>query len=286
MNGLGSFVVSYGPFDVWLSDYQAIPPAAQLLNISTRADVLTGDNVVIGGFIVFGHDPKRVIIRGIGPSLTGSGVAGALQDPTLELHDHTGAVIGTNDNWRDTQEAEIQATGLAPSDDHESAIIATLDPGAYTALFAGKDNTTGIGLVEVYDLARDSYSKAANISTRAFVDSENVLIGGFIVGGSGPGDAQLVIRGIGPLLSRAGLSGFLPDPTLELRDSEGSLLAYNDDFNDSPENLKEIIPSLQMINASDSAIPAKLPPGSYTTIVRGKENASGIALVEVYDMNR
>ncbi len=222
VDGLGSFVVSYTPNDISISGYQAIPPAAQLLNISSRTNVLTGDNVVIAGFIVFGPAPKRVIVRGIGPSLSGSGIGGSLQNPTLELHDAGGATLATNDNWQDSQAAEIQESGLAPSDDRESAIIATLAPGAYTTVLAGESNTTGIGLVEVYDLARETQSKVVNISTRGLVDPENVLIGGFIAGGSGEGNAELVVRGIGPLLSQAGVTGFLPDPTLELRNAQGS----------------------------------------------------------------
>lgn len=285
-DGLGSFVVSYTSNDISISGYQAIPPAAQLLNISSRTNVETGDNVAIAGFIVFGPAPKKVIVRGLGPSLSGSGIGGSLQNPTLELHDSHGATLATNNNWRDSQAVEIQESGLAPSDNRESAIIATLEPGAYTTVLAGESNTTGIGLVEVYDLARETQSKVVNISTRALVDSENVLIGGFIAGGSGPGNAEVVVRGIGPLLGQAGVPGFLPDPTLELRNAQGSLLAFNDDFDDAPENLELIPPALQLYKAKDAALPAALPPGAYTAIVRGKGGASGVALVEIYDMNR
>jgi hypothetical protein len=286
VDGLGTFVVSYTPNDISISGYQASPPAAQLLNISTRAHVWTGNDVVIGGFIVFGNSPKRVIVRGIGPSLSGSGIGGVLLDPTLELHGADGTTIAVNDNWQDNQAAEILASGLAPSDDRESAIIAVLTPGAYTTVLAGKNGTTGVGLVEGYDLASEVQSKVANLSTRGLVDPDNVLIGGFIIGGSGQGNAELVVRGIGPLLSQAGVTGFLPDPTLEVRNSNGTLYAFNDDFDDAPENLELIDPSLQMYNAKDAAIPATLPPGNFTAIVRGKNGASGTALVEVYDMNR
>lgn len=286
VDGLGSFVVSYTPNDISLSSYQAIPPAAQLLNISSRTNVQTGDHVAIAGFIVFGPAPKKVIVRGIGPSLSGSGIGGSLQNPRLELHDAFGATLATNNNWQDSQAMEIQQSGLAPTDERESAIIATLAPGAYTTVLAGEGNATGIGLVEVYDLAREAQSKLANISTRGFVDPDNVLIGGFIAGGTGPGNVEVVVRGIGPLLSQAGVSGFLPDPTLELRNAQGSLLAFNDDFQDAPENLELIPPVLQMGEAKDAALPAALPPGPYTAIVRGKGGASGVALVEIYDMNR
>jgi hypothetical protein len=285
-DGLGSFAVFYTPTTIFLSNYQAIPPAAQLLNISSRTNVLTGNNVAIAGFIVFGSAPKKVIVRGLGPSLSGSGVSGSLQNPTLELHDASGATLATNNNWQDSQAVEIQQSGFAPSDDRESAIVATLEPGAYTTVLAGESNTTGIGLVEVYDLARETPSKFANISTRGFVDPDNVLIGGYIAGGTGPGNVEVVVRGIGPLLGQAGVAGFLPDPTLELRNAQGSLLAFNDDFADAPENFTMIPPVLQMAKVKDAALPAALPPGAYTAIVRGKGGASGVALVEIYDMNR
>jgi hypothetical protein len=286
VDGLGSFIVSYTPNDISLSGYQAIPPASQLLNISSRTNVQTGDHVAIAGFIVFGQAPKKVIVRGLGPSLTGLGIGGSLQNPTLSLHDAFGATLATNNNWQDSQAVEIQQSGFAPADNRESAIIATLEPGAYTTVLAGESSTTGIGLVEVYDLAHETPSKLANISTRGFVDPDNVLIGGFIAGGTGPGNVEVVVRGIGPLLSQAGIAGFLPDPTLELRNAQGSLLAFNDDFDDAPENFEMIPPNLQLYKAKDAALPAALPPGAYTAIVRGKGGASGIALVEIYDMNR
>jgi hypothetical protein len=285
-DGLGSFAVSYTPTSIFLSNYQASPLAAQLLNISTRVQVQTGNNVAIAGFIVFGSAPKKVIIRGLGPTLSGSGVGGTLQNPALQLHDSQGGTIVANNNWRDSQAVEIQASGLAPSDDRESAIVATLEPGVYTAVLTGEGNTTGTGLVEVYDLARETQSKLANISTRGFVDPDNVLIGGFIAGGTGPGNVEVVVRGIGPALGTAGLTGFLPDPTLELRNSQGVLLGFNDDFADSPENLKLIHPNLHVFNEKDAALPAALPPGLYTAIVRGKNGSSGVALVEFYDSNR
>lgn len=284
--GLGSFIVNYTPNTIFLSDFQALPPAAQLLNVSSRVQVLTGDNAPIGGFIVFGRDPKKVIMRGLGPSLTGSGVGGALQNPILELHRSNGVVIASNDNWRDTQETDIQASGLAPSDDRESAIIATLLPGAYTAILRGTNNTTGAGLVEIYDLEQAVRSKLGNLSTRGFVDSDNHIIGGFIAGGSGEANAELVVRALGPKLSSAHVPGFLPDPTLELRNSQGILIGFNDDCGDAPENFQRIPPGLYLFNSKDAALPASLPAGNYTAIVRGKAGASGIAVVEVYDLNR
>ena len=190
-----------------------------LLNISTRLQVLTGDKVLIGGFIITGTDPKKVIIRGIGPSLTGVGVS--LQDPMLELHQGS-ATLAMNDDWKENQ-ALVEATGLQPTNDFESAIVTTLTPGAYTAILKGKNNGTGVGVVEVYDLNQAANSKLANISTRGFVDTgNNVMIGGLIVsGGIGGGSARVIVRAIGPSLSASGIQGALQDPNLELHDASG-----------------------------------------------------------------
>lgn len=283
-DGRGTVRVIYQNSDVLLADYRRNPPASQLLNISTRAGVGTGHNVAIGGFIVVGPEAKRVLLRGIGPSLVGHNIPGALQDPTIALHGPNGAEMTTNDNWKDTQEQEIRATGLAPEDDRESAIVATLTPGAYTLILRGANDTTGTGLVEVYDLTPESRSKLANISTRGFVDADNLLIGGFISGGSGPGQTEITVRGIGPRLAQS-LSGFLPDPTVELRDENGALLVFNDDASQPPENLSTIAPGLRLFGL-DAAFGAVLPPGPYTAIVRAKPGQSGIALVEIYDLNR
>ena len=181
-------------------------PAAQALNLSTRMLVQTGDNVGIGGFIITGTAPKHVLLRAIGPSLTQSGVPNALADPVLELHGPAAFTTVTNDNWRDdpVQEALIIATGIPPTNDLESAIDATLNPGAYTAVVRGKNNTTGVGLIEVYDLSQAVLAKLANISTRAFVSTgDNIVIAGFILGGNN-GDDRIVVRGIGPSLDCAG----------------------------------------------------------------------------------
>lgn len=208
-----------------------LPTPAQLLNISTRMRVLTGDQVLIGGFIITGTDPKKVIIRGMGPSLNGVGVT--LSDPTLELHQGS-TTLATNDNWKTrpdgtSQQAEIEATTIPPTNDLESAIVATLNPGAYTAVLAGKNGGTGVGLVEVYDLAQAANSKLANISTRGFVDTgNNVMIGGLIIGGgSGDGSAKVIVRTLGPSVPAAGALG---DPTLELHDGSGTTIATNDNW--------------------------------------------------------
>ena len=257
----------------------------KLLNISTRMQVLTGDSAPIGGFIVTGLSPKKVMVRAIGPSLGAFGVTGALADPTLELHTPDGPVI-TNDNWKETQEAEIEATGLMPTDDHESAILELLDPGAYTAVLRGKNGTTGIGLVEAYDLDQPSDSELANLSTRGFVDSDDdVMIGGFIVGpkvlGDGLQASLVVVRAIGPSLGDFGVADPLQDPTLEVHDENGTTIAFNDDWKDSQETEIEAA-QLAPSDDRESAILVTVLSDPYTVIVRGKGGTTGVALVEVY----
>lgn len=264
-------------------------PAAvsdRLLNISTRLPVRTGDDVLIGGMIAIGSQPKKVIIRAIGPSLAGAGVQNFLADPMLELHDDTAAVLASNDDWRTgSQQAEIQATGIAPTSNAESAIIASLTPNhGYTAIVRGKNNATGIAVVEAYDLEQGADSKLANISTRGFVDTgDNVMIGGFIVGGAGQGSTRVVVRAIGPSLSSAGIANALLNPALEIHDGNGILESSNDDWKDC-QSAEIQATSLQPANDKESAILATLRPGNYTAIVSGKNNSTGVGLVEVYNL--
>lgn len=268
------------------------PPTFQPLNIATRMLVLTGEQVLIAGFIITGTEPKKVIIRGIAPSI--GGVGGTVSDPTLELHQGS-TTIAANDNWKvrpdgTSQQAEIEATTIPPSNDLESALVATLSPGAYTAVLAGKNNETGIGLVELYDLAQPAKARLANISTRGFVDTgDNVMIGGFIVGGTqGIAPATVVARAIGPSLSAFGVQGALPDPTLELHDGNGATLATNDNWKlraDGSSQQAEIeATTLPPSNDLESALVQSVPPGNYTAVVRGKNNTTGIGLVEVYNL--
>jgi hypothetical protein len=256
------------------------------VNLSTRVRVLTGDNIGIGGFIITGSTPKHVIIRAIGPSLTQFGFTAAevLPDPTLELHGPGAFVTQKNDNWRDTQEAEIQADGIPPTNDLESAIDATLDPGQYTALIADKNGASGVGVVEVYDLDTAADSKLANISTRAFVGTGgNVMIAGFILG-SGAGNDRAVVRGLGPSLANFGIANTLADPTLELRDGNGTLVRSDDDWQDDPTQAATLTAAgLAPSNTKESAIAETLAPGMYTAILSGKNNTTGVGLVEVYD---
>jgi hypothetical protein len=248
--------------------------------------VQTGANVGIGGFIVTGTGPKHVLIRAIGPSLTGSGVPNALADPVLELHGPGVFVTVTNDNWRDdpVQEALIIASGIAPTNDLESAIDATLNPGAYTAVVSGKNSTSGVGLVEVYDLNQAAPARLANISTRALVGTgDDIVIAGFILG-SHSGDDRLIVRGIGPSLTAAGVPDALANPILELRDSNGVLLFANNDWQDNPAQAAEITAAgLAPTNNLESAIATTLPPGVYTALLAGENNGTGVGLVEVYD---
>ena len=259
---------------------QATP--SQLLNIATRMRVQTGDNVLIGGFIITGTDPKRVIIRGIGPSLS-SLFTGALADPTLELFQGSTS-LAMNDNWRTDQEAEIVATGIPPTNDLESAIVRTLTPGSYTAILRGKNDTTGIGVVEAYDLDRAANSRLANIATRGFVETgDNVMIGGLIIGPADGGSARVVVRAIGPSLGNVGISGALQDPTLDLVDSNGVIIRSNNNWRDSQE--AEIIATgLAPTDDRESALVQIVAPGSYTAIVRGVGTLTGVALVEVYQL--
>lgn len=260
-------------------------PPRNLLNISTRSQVLTGDKVLIGGFIITGSDPKKVIIRGIGPSL--SGVGATLQDPILELHQGS-ATIAINDNWKENQ-AEVEATLIPPTNDLESAIVATLTPGAYTVILSGKNNGVGVGVVEVYDLDQAANSRLANISTRGFVDTNNVMIGGLIVsGGVGGGSARVLVRAIGPSLSASGIQGALQDPNLELHDAAGTTIASNDNWktrSDGSSQQGEIeATAIPPKNALESALVQTIPPGNYTVIVRGTSNTTGVAVVEAYTL--
>jgi len=262
------------------------PSSSHLANISTRLNVGVDDDVLIGGFIVRGPEPKKMILRAIGPSLIGAGVIGAMANPTLELHDSTGATIAMNDNWQTSAQAsEISASGLAPTNPLESAIVATLQPGNYTAIVRGVNNTTGIALVEGYELDSTA-TRLVNVSTRGRVGvRDEVLIGGLIVTG---GDSKTVIvRALGPSLGTGAhpLAGALVNPVLELHDGSGNLLSSNDDWVNSPQHSAIVASGLAPPNSLESAILTTLSPGNYTAIVRGANTTTGLGLVEVYDLD-
>jgi hypothetical protein len=249
--------------------------------------VQTDQNVGIGGFIIAGSAPKRVLIRGIGPSLSQFNVPDALPDPALELHGPPGFTTFVNNDWRDTQEQEIANTGIPPTNDREAAIVRTLTPGAYTAIVKGNPpNASGVALVEVYDLNQSASSKLANLSTRAFVSTgDNIVIAGFLLSDNNTTD-RIVLRGIGPSLAPAFFpaSAVLADPTLELRDGNGTLLVSNNDWQDNPVQAAEITAAgLAPTNTREAAIAATLPPGLYTALLAGLNNGTGIGVVEVYD---
>lgn len=249
-----------------------------------RTDI--GNNVGIGGFTITGSVPKHVLIRAIGPSLTKFGLdpTQVLADPKLEVHGPGAFGTITNNNWRDSQEAQIKADGLAPTNDLESAVDATLPPGAYTAIVTGNGTPAGICLFEVYDLDTVAASKLANLSTRAFVGTgNNVVIAGFVLGNNA-GNDRVVVRGIGPSLSSFGISNTLADPTLELRNENGVLVLANNDWQDNPTQAALITAAgLAPSNTKESAIAVTLPPGLYTAILAGLNNTQGVGLVEVYD---
>jgi hypothetical protein len=293
VDGKGSVVVSYGSKSVSVARYQAEPPPAQLLNISARALLSnTGDDsfgdraVIIGGFIVSGSVQKDIVLRGLGPSLKKFGLDPVLADPVLELHRSDGSAVASNDNWKENQ-AVIAAAGLAPEDEHEAALRLTVLPGTYTVVMKEKSGLAGHGLVEIYDLSQNTTSKLANISTRGFADSNNVLVGGIIVAGSGQGNDDVVVRALGPQLRQNGVLNALDDPTLEVRDRNGNIVGFNDNWNSNTSDAAWISSTgLPPFNNSESAILLSLPRGSYTAIVRAKPNSGGIALVEFYDLRR
>jgi len=257
---------------------------AQAVNISGRAAVGVGQGVAISGFIVTGTVPKRVGVRGIGPSLANFGVATPLADPMIELRRANGSLVLANDNWKETQQTEITNAGIAPPHDKEAALIATLTAGNYTAILTGKNGGTGVGLAEVYDLDQAADSRLANISTRAHVGTgSDVLIGGFVTGNK-IGATRVAIRALGPSLQQFGIANPLPDPQLALFNTNGTLLASDDNWQTHPAQAAAIISyGLAPANILESAIAISLAPGSYTAIVTGKNNQTGVALIEVYD---
>ena len=264
--------------------FLAVQNTATLVNISTRLNILTGDNVLDGGFIVVGSGFKDVLIRGLGPSLASAGITGTLADPIIELYSGN-VIIAENDNWMKNQKTEIEATGLQPTNDAEAALIATLAAGTYTVIERGKQDTTGIGLIEIYDLGAGTGPELANISTRGFVDTgSNVMIAGFIVASSTGGSSQVVVRGLGPSLGDFGIADPLADPVLDLYDANGMLIASSDSWQ-SDQEAEIIATGLQPSNDAEAAIVITLAPGAYTAIESGKNGGTGVGLVEVYNLH-
>ena len=240
---------------------------------------------MIGGFIITGDAPKRVAVRGMGPVLARFGVSNFVADPVLELRNSSGVLIRGNDNWKDDQRTEIEGTFFEPGDERESVIVETLEPGDYTALLTGKDQSTGLSLVEIYDLDSAASSRLGNISTRGFVRTgDGVMIGGFILGNN-TADTKIALRGRGPSLSDSGLNPVLEDPVLELRDANGAVVIANDDWASDPASAAELTArGLAPMNPKESGIFTTLPPGDFTAILFGKDEGTGIGLVEIYNV--
>jgi hypothetical protein len=293
----GSYLWNWGP-EIKQEFKLVIPHAINISNISTRASVQTGESVTIAGFIVLGTEPKQVVIRGLGPTLTNLNLTGVLADPTLELLDGSRHLLSFNDNWKTksdgtNQQAAIEATDLAPSFDVESAILITLQPGKYTAILSGSNGTTGVGLVEIYEADTPGTAPASelfNVSTRGFVGGgDSVLIAGFIAsGGDGNNQTpcretcnQVLVRGLGPTLAQFGVSGTLADPVLTLVDGNGNVVQSNNNWKDTDEAAIAATGKAPH-NDLEAAILAPVAAGNYTAILSGNGGGTGIGLLEVY----
>jgi arylsulfate sulfotransferase len=276
---------AYNSFPIHLESTKFPTVGPQALNLSTRGLVSGGDNVLIGGFIITGNNPKSVVLRALGPSLSSFGVSDVLTDPILSVYNSSHNLVASNDNWQsDPNHFIVEANGLAPANLLESATVQTLAPGAYTVIVAGHDTTAGIGLVELYDLSPLSDSTLENISTRGSVDTgDNVLISGFIVGDVG--SATVIVRALGPSLASHGVSGALSDPILKIFDSTGAAIATNDNWQDNVNAIDIQKNGLAPPNPSESALVLHLPAGAYTAIVSGANGATGIGLAEVYTLH-
>jgi hypothetical protein len=268
------------------NNFASLTRTGKELDISTRLRVETGQHVGIAGFIISGSTPKKVIVRALGPSLAQFGVPGVLLDPALDLHDSSNNLLASNDNWKSSQQAAIQASGYAPGDNREAAIIQTLAPGNYTAVVRGVNATVGAALLEVHDLDQSSTALITNISTRGLVGTNtNVMIGGFIVGdglgSNGDGSSTVLVRALGPELTGSGIADALLDPTLELVDGNGNLVRSNDNWKNSQQAAIQAT-GLAPGDDRESAIVTTLIQGNWTAIVRGKGNTIGVGLIEVY----
>jgi uncharacterized protein GlcG (DUF336 family) len=268
---------------VILSSPHALMGPSGLANISCRLSIGAGDTQAIAGFIIGGTGSKDVVVRAVGPSLSQFGISNALPNPALEIHDQAGNLITTNNDWKSTQEAAIEAVGLALLNEKEAAVKLTLTPGAYTAVMQDETGTAGVGLIEVYDIGTSSGSVLSNLSTRGYVGTgDDVMIGGMILDASS-GYAQVVIRALGPSLAASGVTGVLADPTLELHDANGATMGANDNWEDT-QALDLAASNLAPPDPQESALMVWLTPGAYTAIVRGNNNATGIGLLEAYSI--
>ncbi len=278
---------AYNSIPIHLESTKFPAVSARVLNLSTRGTVSSGDDVLINGFTITGTDPKTVVVRALGPSLTGFGLSGVLPDPVLTVHNSSGAIIASNDNWQTDIGATFMAqNGLAPSNPSESAaLLQNLAPGAYTVVVTGKNLLAGISLAEVYEIPQPGVNSVlTNVSGRSNVGTgDNALISGFIIGDLN--SATVIVRAIGPSLASYGVSNPLSDPVLTIYDSKGNVLATNDNWQDNNNAVLIRQNRLAPSNSLESAIVLHLPAGAYTAVVRGANGATGNALVEVYDLH-
>jgi uncharacterized protein YkwD len=272
------------------ADFVAGAVPGLVANVSTRLPVGTGDNALIEGFIVQGPagSTKKILVRAIGPSLIPFGVPDAVANPTLDIFDANSTKVASNDNWKTTQQggiitgdqfAEINGSGVAPSNDLESAIVANLAPGSYTAVVRGANNSVGTGVVDAFDLSAASTAKLANVATRGLIQpGDKLMIGGFIIQN---GSVRVVVSALGPSLAAFGITNALPDTTLQLRDQNGVIVRENDNWmTDQKAELEAT--GLQPTNNLEAALVQTIPPGQYTAQVRGKPEATGTGVVQVF----
>ena len=256
------------------------PPGStsqQVLNVSTRASAGVDENVIVGGFIVSGDRVKRVVLRALGPSVGQDGVNGVLADPVISLYDSGGVLMESNDNRLDLGGV---INPLLPSNPSESYLTAILPPASYTAIVEGVDGTSGVALVEIYDL-EPGVSRIANISARGHIASANdVMVGGYIVGSGDP--TKVIVRALGPSLAAFGVTNPLPNPLLSVYNSDGTLIASNDDWRST--QAQEIQANIPPTDDLESAIVATLAPGAYTATVRDATQSTGTGLFEVYNL--
>jgi hypothetical protein len=282
---LAGCLTAFNAIPIHLENTKFPTVGPQALNLSTRGAVSVGDNVMIGGFIITGTEPKTIVLRALGPSLRSYGLSGVLSNPVLSVYNSSRTLIATNDNWQsDPNHFVVESNGLTPANPLESATAQTLAPGAYTVIVTGHDPTPGIGLVELYDLTPLSNSTLGNMSTRGFVGTaDNVLISGFIVGDVD--SATVVVRALGPSLASSGVSGVLSDPVLTIYDSTGAAIATNDNWQDNTNAIDIQRNRLAPPNPSESALVLHLPAGRYTAIASGANGGTGVALAEVYTLH-